>query len=137
MKPDPTELFTNALSSNPVKRSKSLGASDARSVEAKLKNLPKDCPDLDAFSGDNQENLKLAVEDPNQLQSRTLMELVKTILERVVEGIRYSEPGAKVRVIYEVSWKQYCPQRTHIVQMYGYQCHQQGFFIITLPHVAP
>lgn len=94
---DATEqLFSSTPVSNPVKRSKSLGASDARSMEAKIKNLPKDSPDLEPFSGDNQENLKLAVEDPNQLQSRTLMELVKTILERIVEGIRYSEPGAKV-----------------------------------------
>jgi hypothetical protein len=36
------------------------------------------------------------MEDPNQLSSRAVMDLVKIIMERVVEGIRYCETGAKL-----------------------------------------
>ncbi|KAF2886962.1 hypothetical protein ILUMI_13955 [Ignelater luminosus] len=85
----------SSMNSN-MKRSKSLGAADSRDLAMKLKGLSNEEADLGQFPPEEQANLKLAVEDPNQLPSRTLMDLVKTIMERVVEGIRYSEAGAKI-----------------------------------------
>lgn len=82
--------------SNNLKRSKSLGAADSQNLAAKLKTFTKEETNLGQFSPDDEVNLKQAQDDPNQLQSRTLMELVKIIMERVVEGIRYSESGAKL-----------------------------------------
>lgn len=80
---------------NLLKRSKSLGAHDA-SLAAKLKPFTKEETNLGSFPAEDEANLKQAQEDPNQLNSRVLMDLVKLILERVVEGIRYSEAGAKL-----------------------------------------
>ncbi|KAK9872892.1 hypothetical protein WA026_020245 [Henosepilachna vigintioctopunctata] len=79
-----------------LKRSKSLGATDSQNLATKLKGLTKGETDLGIFSEEDQKNLKLAVVDPNQLPSRTLMDLVKVIMERVIEGIKYCEPGAKL-----------------------------------------
>nr|XP_023014117.1 uncharacterized protein LOC111503916 [Leptinotarsa decemlineata] len=79
-----------------LKRSKSLGAADSKHLVTKLKGISKEDIDLSIFSGEDQVNIKTALEDPNQLASRTLMDLVKIILEKVVEGIKYSEPIAKL-----------------------------------------
>lgn len=80
-----------------LKRSKSMNSADSQHLTAKLKHsFSKEETDLGKFSSEDEANLKVAVEDPNQLPSRTLMDLVKTIMERVVEGIRYSEAGAKL-----------------------------------------
>lgn len=81
---------------NSLKRSKSLSAADSQNLAAKLKTFSKEETDLGRFAPEDEANLKLAVDDPNQLPSRTLMDLVKIIMERVVEGIRYSEAGAKL-----------------------------------------
>ncbi|XP_018330814.1 uncharacterized protein LOC108740824 [Agrilus planipennis] len=78
-----------------LKRSKSLGAADSRNLIEKLKSFSKEETNLGKFPSEDQSNLDMAIDDPNQLPSRTLMDLVKVILERVVEGIRYSEAGAK------------------------------------------
>lgn len=81
-----------------LKRSKSLGAADSQqTLAAKLRNLAKDEMDLNMFENEeHQMNLKQAIDDPNQLPSRVLMDLVKIILEKAVEGIRYSESIAKL-----------------------------------------
>ncbi|KAL3282781.1 hypothetical protein HHI36_005948 [Cryptolaemus montrouzieri] len=79
-----------------LKRSKSLGATDSQNLATKLQGIAKDEADLGIFSAEDQKNIKLAVVDPNQLPSRTLMDLVKIIMERVVEGIKYCEAGAKL-----------------------------------------
>lgn len=81
-----------------LKRSKSMSAADSQNLAAKLKGFTKEETDLGKFSPEDEANIKTATEDPNQLPSRTLMDLVKLILERVVEGIRYSEAGAKLCV---------------------------------------
>lgn len=86
----------NNNNNNNLKRSKSLSAADSQNLAAKLKSFSKEETDLGRFAPEDEANLKLAVEDPNQLPSRTLMDLVKLIMERVVEGIRYSEAGAKL-----------------------------------------
>lgn len=79
-----------------LKRSKSLGASDSQNLTAKLKNIAKEDIDLSLFPQENLQNLKLAMDDPCQLSSRIMMDLVKVIMERTVEGIRYCETAAKV-----------------------------------------
>lgn len=79
-----------------LKRSKSLNAADSQHLTATLKSFNKEECDLGQFSKEDEASIKQAVEDPNQLPSRTLMDLVKIIMERVVEGIRYSEAGAKL-----------------------------------------
>lgn len=81
-----------------LKRSKSMSAADSQNLALKLKGFTKEETDLGKFSPEDETNIKTAMEDPNQLPSRTLMDLVKLILERVVEGIRYSEAGAKLCV---------------------------------------
>lgn len=80
---------------NHLKRSKSLGAADSRALASKLKDIPKEEIDLTIFSQVDQSNLKVALDDPTQVPTRTLMDLVKTIMEKVVEGMKYSEPIAK------------------------------------------
>ncbi|KAJ3655483.1 hypothetical protein Zmor_014613 [Zophobas morio] len=81
-----------------LKRSKSLGATDSQNLAAKLRSLAKEEINFEIFSSEYQGNLKMAVEDPDQLSSRTVMDLVKIIMERVVEGIRYCETGAKLSI---------------------------------------
>lgn len=81
-----------------LKRSKSMSAADSQNLALKLKGFTKEETDLGKFSVEDDVNIKTAMEDPNQLPSRTLMDLVKLILERVVEGIRYCEAGAKLCV---------------------------------------
>ncbi|XP_018573669.1 CBP80/20-dependent translation initiation factor [Anoplophora glabripennis] len=79
-----------------LKRSKSLGATDSKNLAAKLKSIAKEEIDLSMFSSEEQTNLKAALEDPNQLATRSLMDLVKIIMEKVVEGIKFCEPIAKL-----------------------------------------
>ncbi|XP_072391424.1 uncharacterized protein [Diabrotica undecimpunctata] len=79
-----------------LKRSKSLGSADSRALASKLKDYTKEEIDLTIFSSEDQVHLKAALEDPTQVPTRTLMDLVKTILEKVVEGMKYSEPIAKL-----------------------------------------
>lgn len=83
-------------SSQHLKRSKSLGAADSQNLASKLMGLSKEGTDLGVFSTEDQKNIKLAIVDPNELPSRILMDLVKVIMERVIEGIKYCEAGAKL-----------------------------------------
>lgn len=79
-----------------LKKSKSLGAADSQDLAAKLRRPLKEDTDINIFAEEDRKNIELAIEDPNQLPSRTLMDLVKTIMEKVVEGIQFSETGAKL-----------------------------------------
>lgn len=85
-------------SSGSLKRSKSLGAAESKNLTAKLKGIPKEEINLSIFSEEDQTTLKTALDDPNQLSTRTLMELVKIILGKAVEGMKYSEPVAKLSI---------------------------------------
>ncbi|XP_022914390.1 CBP80/20-dependent translation initiation factor [Onthophagus taurus] len=80
-----------------LRRSKSTGAAEIRNMAKNKEFLMLQEADLGAFS-EHSATVKIATENPNQLQSRTLMELAKIIMERVVEGIKYSEAGAKLCV---------------------------------------
>ncbi|XP_029676440.1 uncharacterized protein LOC115243505 isoform X1 [Formica exsecta] len=75
-----------------LKRPKSLN-SDILAVKAF--NIA-DASELGKFPLPVQDILLRAIEDPNLLNARTLMELVRHILERVVGSRKYAEPAAKV-----------------------------------------
>ncbi|KAK0174535.1 hypothetical protein PV327_010295 [Microctonus hyperodae] len=79
-------------SSYALKRSKSFN-NDAVGLQA---NNISDIAALGKFPNAIQDNLIKAIEDPNIQNSRTLMELVRHILNRVVENRRYAEPAAKI-----------------------------------------
>ncbi|XP_029032875.1 uncharacterized protein LOC117605500 isoform X1 [Osmia lignaria lignaria] len=76
-----------------LKRSKSLNAADV--LAAKAVNI-SDASELGKFPAAIQDTLLKAIEDPNVLNARGLMELVRHILDRVVEHRRYAEPAAKI-----------------------------------------
>ncbi|XP_012263151.1 uncharacterized protein LOC105690147 isoform X2 [Athalia rosae] len=82
------------VSSYGLKRSKSLNSADAV-LAAKALTI-SDASELGRFPTTIQDNLIKAIDDPNLLNSRALMELVRHILDRVVENRRYAEPGAKL-----------------------------------------
>ncbi|XP_066251173.1 CBP80/20-dependent translation initiation factor [Euwallacea similis] len=82
-----------------LKRSKSMGAADSQNLISKLKSIVKEEIDIKVFAEEDRANIKIAMEDPNQLPSRTLMDLVKIIMEKAVEGIKYSESIAKLCVV--------------------------------------
>lgn len=75
-----------------------MSAADSASLAAKLKSLTlqAEAPDLGSFPPEIQTNIKSVMDDPNKVPTRTLMELAKHIMERIVEGRRYSLPGAKL-----------------------------------------
>ncbi|XP_053988005.1 CBP80/20-dependent translation initiation factor [Hylaeus volcanicus] len=98
VKPNPAKpgRLTKSLSfvsTYSLKRSKSLNAADV--LAAKAVNI-SDASELGRFPGAVQDTLLRAIEDPNLLNARTLMELVRHILERVVENRKYAEPAAKI-----------------------------------------
>ncbi|XP_020282328.1 MIF4G domain-containing protein isoform X2 [Pseudomyrmex gracilis] len=76
-----------------LKRSKNLTSTDV--LAAKAHNIA-DASELGKFPPPVQDILLRAIEDPNLLNARTLMELVRHILERVVENRKYAEPAAKI-----------------------------------------
>ncbi|XP_076673914.1 uncharacterized protein LOC143372016 isoform X2 [Andrena cerasifolii] len=81
------------VSTYSLKRSKSLNAADV--LAAKAVNI-SDASELGKFPPAVQDTLLKAIEDPNLLNARALMELVRHILERVVENRKYAEPAAKI-----------------------------------------
>ncbi|XP_043512395.1 CBP80/20-dependent translation initiation factor isoform X1 [Frieseomelitta varia] len=76
-----------------LKRSKSLNAADV--MAPKTVNI-SDASELGKFPAVIEDTLSRAIEDPNLLNARALMELVRHILERVVENRKYAEPAAKI-----------------------------------------
>ncbi|XP_011698690.1 PREDICTED: CBP80/20-dependent translation initiation factor isoform X2 [Wasmannia auropunctata] len=76
-----------------LKRIKSLNSTDV--LAAKALNIA-DASELGKFPSPVQDILLRAIEDPNLLNARTLMELVRHILDRVVENRKYAEPAAKI-----------------------------------------
>ncbi|XP_014488788.1 PREDICTED: MIF4G domain-containing protein B isoform X2 [Dinoponera quadriceps] len=102
---DKNEIKTNSVKSGKLtkslsfvstyglKRSKSLNSADV--LAAKALSI-SDASELGIFPTPIQNILLRAIEDPNFLNARTLMELVRHILERVVENRKYAEPAAKI-----------------------------------------
>ncbi|XP_060535506.1 CBP80/20-dependent translation initiation factor [Cylas formicarius] len=82
-----------------LKRSKSVGAAagDAQTLANKLKDLVStEEIDFSVFSEPQRADVKQAVTDANKLSSRMLMDVVKIVMEKVVEGIKYSESISKL-----------------------------------------
>ncbi|KAF4528084.1 hypothetical protein B566_EDAN016504 [Ephemera danica] len=76
-----------------LQRSKSLGAADMASREP---GVSREAPELGIFPGEVLTTIRRAVTDPNQLSARSLMALVRQILQRVSESARYAAPAAKL-----------------------------------------
>ncbi|XP_015115024.1 MIF4G domain-containing protein [Diachasma alloeum] len=93
MKPGKLTKSLSFVSSYGLKRSKSFNNSDALAYKA---NNILDAAELGKFPVPVQDVLIKAIEDPNTLNSRALMDLVRHILGRIVENKRYAEPAAKV-----------------------------------------
>uniref|UniRef100_A0A646QFT0 MIF4G n=1 Tax=Hemiscolopendra marginata TaxID=943146 RepID=A0A646QFT0_9MYRI len=72
-----------------LKRSKSLGAADMKL------SVPNDY-DLGGFGLEIQGMIRKALDDPNRLSPRQLMELVRHIFNRVIDNSRYAEPAARL-----------------------------------------
>ncbi|KAK6625710.1 hypothetical protein RUM43_006009 [Polyplax serrata] len=76
-----------------IQRSKSLGAADMKNKRVYGSH---EAMDLGNFPPQIQATIFKAVEDPNQVPARLLMDLVRSIIERVLESRRYAEPAAKL-----------------------------------------
>ncbi|KAG5316235.1 M4GDB protein, partial [Acromyrmex insinuator] len=124
-----------------LKRSKSLNSTDV--LAAKALNIA-DASELGKFPSPVQDILLRAIEDPNLLNARTLMELVRHILDRVVENRKYAEPAAKICItIIEKETKetflesllntcqQWCQDRVRLLHD-GTTCHRYSAFMMFL-----
>ncbi|XP_059483967.1 uncharacterized protein LOC132201652 isoform X2 [Neocloeon triangulifer] len=76
-----------------LQRSKSMGAAD--SIKNREPGISPQAPELGIFPGEALVLIERAVTDPNQLSSRSLMSLVRQVLQRVIESARYAAPAAK------------------------------------------
>ncbi|XP_043281833.1 uncharacterized protein [Venturia canescens] len=92
-KPGKLTKSLSFVSSYGLKRSKSLTSNDV--LAAKAKNI-SEAAELGRFPAVVQDTLIKAIDDPNLLNARTLMELVRHILERIIENRRYAESAAKI-----------------------------------------
>ncbi|XP_069684483.1 uncharacterized protein [Periplaneta americana] len=80
--------------SSSLKRSRSLGAADMASRSGL--GAAKEAPELGNFSLEMQNIISKAVEDPNKVSARSLMDLVRQIMERAVASVYYALPAAKL-----------------------------------------
>ncbi|XP_021927475.1 uncharacterized protein LOC110833560 isoform X3 [Zootermopsis nevadensis] len=76
-----------------LKRSRSLGAAD---MASKQQGPAVEAPELGNFSLEMQETISKAVEDPNKVSARSLMDLVCQIMERAVSSVCFALPAAKL-----------------------------------------
>lgn len=74
-----------------LKRSKSLGAGDLLKVRRANSDF-----DLNGYELDVQTLLRRAIDDPNSLSTRHLMDAVRHLYTRLIEGTRYAEPTARI-----------------------------------------
>ncbi|XP_013145615.1 PREDICTED: uncharacterized protein LOC106108864 isoform X2 [Papilio polytes] len=78
-----------------LKRSKSLTSADTLASGMAALGLAADAGDLGAFPPDIQECIDKALDDPNSVAARTLMEAVGHLVSRAVESPRYALPAAR------------------------------------------
>ncbi|XP_068633328.1 CBP80/20-dependent translation initiation factor isoform X1 [Battus philenor] len=78
-----------------LKRSKSLTSADTLASGMAALGLAADAGDLGTFAPDIQECIDKALEDPNSVAARTLMEAVGHLVSRAVESPRYALPAAR------------------------------------------
>ncbi|CAB3261757.1 unnamed protein product [Arctia plantaginis] len=78
-----------------LKRSKSLTSADALASGMAALGLAADAGDLGNFPPEIQECIDKALEDPNAVMARTLMDAVGHLVSRAVESPRYALPAAR------------------------------------------
>ncbi|XP_063364555.1 uncharacterized protein LOC134653151 isoform X1 [Cydia amplana] len=78
-----------------LKRSKSLTSADALASGMAALGLAADAGDLGNFPQEIQECIDKALEDPNSVCARTLMDAVGHLVSRAVESPRYALPAAR------------------------------------------
>ncbi|XP_011494923.1 PREDICTED: uncharacterized protein LOC105359882 [Ceratosolen solmsi marchali] len=95
-KPGKLTKSLSFISSYGLRRTKSFTVSDI--LMTKTMNIA-DISELGKFPSNIQEILFQAIDNPNVLSARVLMELVKHILIRVIENQCCAEPAAKICII--------------------------------------
>ncbi|KAF7988998.1 hypothetical protein HCN44_007308 [Aphidius gifuensis] len=93
IKPGKLTKSLSFVTSYGLKRSKSFTSADVLAHKA---NNISEAAELGRFPVTVHDVLIKAMEDPNGLNSRNLMDLVRHILGRIVENRKYSEPAAKI-----------------------------------------
>ncbi|XP_049873749.1 uncharacterized protein LOC126372157 isoform X3 [Pectinophora gossypiella] len=78
-----------------LKRSKSLTSADTLASGMAALGLAADAGDLGSFPQEIQECIDKALEDPNSVSARTLMDAVGHLVSRAVESPRYALPAAR------------------------------------------
>ncbi|KAJ9596378.1 hypothetical protein L9F63_012586 [Diploptera punctata] len=77
-----------------LKRSKSLGAAD---MTAKMgSGIVSEAPEIGNFPIEVEAIISRAIEDPNKVSARSLMDLVRQIMERAVSSVYFALPAAKL-----------------------------------------
>ncbi|KAM7353932.1 uncharacterized protein ACRADG_005828 isoform 2-T6 [Cochliomyia hominivorax] len=82
----------------PLQRSKSLSSADAltRGIAGLGLGLGNEVTDIGQFTPEIQSLIDTALDDPNKLNSRSLMELTSHFIKRAVEGRRYALPISRL-----------------------------------------
>lgn len=88
----------NPMNLAPLQRSKSLSSADTltRGLAGLGLAVGPEANDIGQFSPEIQAILAKAVEDPNQLNARCLMELAMQLMHRAVDGRRYALPISRL-----------------------------------------
>lgn len=102
--PSPSAMYQPGNSGNspmnlaPLQRSKSLSSADTltRGLAGLGLAVGPEANDIGQFSPEIQAILNKAIEDPNQLNARCLMELAMQLMHRAVDGRRYALPISRL-----------------------------------------
>lgn len=88
----------NPMNLTPLQRSKSLSSADTltRGLAGLGLAVGPEANDIGQFSPEIQAILAKAVDDPNQLNARCLMELAMQLMHRAVDGRRYALPISRL-----------------------------------------
>ncbi|XP_052898295.1 uncharacterized protein LOC128305051 isoform X2 [Anopheles moucheti] len=98
LQPSHMPLVNSPSSSNILHRSKSLSSADTltRGLASLGLGIGSEGSDIGMFSPEVQAAINRAIEDPNQLNARCLMDLAAQLLHRAVDGRRYSLPISRL-----------------------------------------
>lgn len=93
--------YTIQSNMNPLQRSKSLSSADAitHGIAGLGFALGNDTQDIGQFPPEIKLFIDKANENPNQLNSRCLMDLSNHVMQRAVEGRRYALPIARLCIL--------------------------------------
>ncbi|XP_021701044.1 uncharacterized protein LOC5569178 isoform X6 [Aedes aegypti] len=100
--PSPSGMYppgsNSPMSLAPLQRSKSLSSADTltRGLAGLGLAVGPEANDIGQFSPEIQAILSKAIEDPNQLNARCLMELAMQLMQRAVDGRRYALPISRL-----------------------------------------